>query len=449
MLSTLLSYTQLELSHLHLNDLVADHNKTEVSSYLHKLAEGDLHTAYWQLRRQDDSLITCELTGTLLPSGLVQLIVRDITEIQAKESELLYISMHDPVTNICNRTCFEQEMRRLNGKGHTPVSIIICDVDGLKLINDCLGHDKGDMLLSTAAKIIKGVFREEDVVARIGGDEFAILLPHTSRLIAKKACRRLNDAIQQYNNQNTGFPLSISSGFATSTGTSANMGELFREADNNMYREKLQQSKNVRRKIIYSVLKTLQSRESGEFHNLDRIQSLAMNLGKLLSLPIHRLSALKMLVHFHNIGRVGIPARILNKKPPLTPSEQGEIRRHSEIGYRIAQSIPDLIPIADSILKHHEWWNGQGYPLRIQGEAIPLECRILAVASAYDRMTGSRPEGNLSHEAALNAIKKLSGVQFDPYIVDIFCNNFSSRCLQGGSKRRTLRSLPTCGSGLI
>ena len=329
-------------------------------------------------------------------------------------------------------------MIRLIGKKHVPVSMIICDVDGLKLINDCMGHESGDSLLSTAAQIMKNVFRENDIVARIGGDEFAILLPYTSRLAAKKSCHRLQEAIEQYNKTNTGFPLSISIGSATSTGVAADMGEIFREADNNMYREKLRHSKNTRRKIIQSLLGTLHSLDSTELNHINRVQNLVRSIAKRLSLPAHRIAALKLLIQFHNIGKVGISSRILHKKTPLTPPELTEIQRHSEIGYRIAQSIPDLIPIAEWILKHHEWWNGKGYPLGIQGEAIPLECRILAVAEAYETMTSICHGECMSHKDALEAIKQLAGIQFDPYIVKIFCENFSRR-LRADSKPRTLR----------
>lgn len=130
---------------------------------------------------------------------------------------------------------------------------------------------------------------------------------------------------------------------------------------------------------------------------------------------------LRLFAQFHDIGKVGIPDQILFKNGPLTLEEMVIMKRHCEIGYRIAQASPDLLPIAEWILKHHEWWNGKGYPLGLKGEEIPLECRILAIADAYDAMTNDRPYRKaLTREEALSEIKKCSGTQFDPRLVDMF-----------------------------
>jgi HD-GYP domain-containing protein (c-di-GMP phosphodiesterase class II) len=123
---------------------------------------------------------------------------------------------------------------------------------------------------------------------------------------------------------------------------------------------------------------------------------------------------------------VGIPDRILFKPGSLNPEEFLEMQKHCEIGHRIALSSPDLAPIADWVLKHHEWWNGKGYPLRLAGEEIPLECRILSIADAYDAMLNDRPYRKaLTREMAMEELKRCAGTQFDPYLVDKSIEVFS------------------------
>ncbi len=138
-------------------------------------------------------------------------------------------------------------------------------------------------------------------------------------------------------------------------------------------------------------------------------------------LPEASLSKLSLLAEYHDIGMVGIDNQIVIKPEKLTPEEAAQIRRHCEIGYRIAQISPDLMPIADLILKHHEWWNGGGYPLGLHGDQIPVECRIMAIADAYDAMTSHRPYRKpLQHGEALKELQRCSESQFDPYFVELF-----------------------------
>ncbi len=345
----------------------------------------------------------------------------DITERKQFEERLQHMSFHDSLTGLYNRTFFEEEMRLLDEECYAPVGMIVCDVDGLKLVNDTLGHSTGDKLLWLTSSIIKKCFREEDKVCRIGGDEFAIILPKSELSSVEQACHRIRKAVEKYNLENEEFPLSLSVGFAVSGKTTEDIRYVFKEADNNMYQEKLHRSKSSRSSIVQALMKTLEARDFITEGHAERLQDIVISLGVVLGLSDRNLANLRLLAQFHDIGKVGIPDRILFKPGRLTDDEFQEMKRHSEIGHRIAQSAPDLQTIADYILQHHEWWNGGGYPLGLKAESIPLECRILAIADAYDAMTSDRPYRKaLSQKQAFEELTKNSGIQFDPRLVPIF-----------------------------
>ncbi|HWP97971.1 MAG TPA: PAS domain S-box protein [Syntrophomonadaceae bacterium] len=166
--------------------------------------------------------------------------IRDISEKKGTEDRLRYLSLHDSLTGIYNRTYFEEEMRRLEATRSTSVGLILCDVDGLKVINDTRGHGAGDSLLIGAARVLKDCFRQSDVVARVGGDEFAILTTNSEESTVEQSCSRIRLAVCQYNTLHSNIPLSISIGYAFRNDLKRHLSDIYREADNNMYRDKMQ-----------------------------------------------------------------------------------------------------------------------------------------------------------------------------------------------------------------
>ncbi|MGE5404128.1 MAG: diguanylate cyclase [Candidatus Saccharibacteria bacterium] len=182
-------------------------------------------------------------------------IARDITERKLMEEQLRFLSLHDPLTGLHNRAYFIEEMRRFDSGRYDPVGILVCDVDGLKLINDTMGHHAGDKLLASAANVIKECFRDSDVVARIGGDEFAVLLPNSPASVVEKACSRIKDKVADRNGFNPQVPLSISVGHAVKTGSDMYMNELFKEADNRMYQQKILNKKSFLRFMVNNIIK--------------------------------------------------------------------------------------------------------------------------------------------------------------------------------------------------
>ncbi|MDH7497385.1 MAG: HD-GYP domain-containing protein, partial [Syntrophomonadaceae bacterium] len=213
----------------------------------------------------------------------------------------------------------------------------------------------------------------------------------------------------------------ISLGYAVSTTRPYAPGDVFKEADNNMYREKLHRSQSARSAIVQTLMKTLEARDFMTEGHAERLHLIAQRLAQAAGLHERSVTDLCLLAKFHDIGKVGIPDRILCKPGSLTREERDEMRRHAEIGHRIALSAPDLVPIADWILKHHEWWDGNGYPLGLKGEEIPVECRILAIADAWDAMTSDRPYRKaMPRHLALEELRRCAGTQFDPELVEHF-----------------------------
>jgi len=352
----------------------------------------------------------------------------DITERKRMEEQLKYLSLYDPLTGLHNRAYFNEEMRRLEGERYLPLGVIVCDLDGLKLVNDTMGHDAGNDMLVSAAEILKNCFRKGDVVARIGGDEYVVLLPRIDLCSLEKACQRIRESIEKYNLANPKIPLSMSIGFAIGEKSTRKPAELFKEADINMYREKLSHTQSTRNIIVQALKKILETRDFAAEGHSERMQDLVVQLALACGLPEYKLNDLRLFVLFHDLGKVGIPDRILFKPCSLNNEELNEIKKHCEIGFQIANSVPDLVPIADWILKHHESFDGKGYPLGLSGENIPQECRILAIVDAYDAMTSDRPYRKaMTHEEAVAELKRCSGTQFDSRLVQKFVQVLDER----------------------
>jgi diguanylate cyclase (GGDEF)-like protein/PAS domain S-box-containing protein len=342
------------------------------------------------------------------------------------DRQIRNLSFHDQLTGLYNRRYFEHELERLNCSREHPIAVISADLDGLKLINDTIGHSEGDRYLQAGAEVLKSALRASDILARVGGDEFALLLPRTDKVAAEMLVNRIRRQLEQYNLKQKSLPLSISLGLAVSESADYPLEEIYRMADNNMYTDKLQQGKKARAEIVSSLLASLFERGNLAEGERDQVQELAIRLGQALKLSEDHLARLALFAQVYDLGKVGLPDSIIHSSMhsntgELTEAEREALHRHPESGYRIASSSPELADVAELILKHHENYDGSGYPLGLKEDAIPVECRILSIAVAYSAMTNPRPYAKtLSHEEALAELKSCAGGQFDPDVVEIF-----------------------------
>ncbi|MDD2497169.1 MAG: diguanylate cyclase [Desulfitobacteriaceae bacterium] len=381
-----------------------------------------------------DYLVTAIKTKEKKCAGyLVQ--IQDITARTLAERHLQYLSLHDSLTGCYNRGYFEQEMKRVEGGRLPSPGIILFDIDELKLINDTMGHLTGDNIIVTASHILKNCFRVGDVVARIGGDEFGVIIPNGDQATFEGVCQRINKMVAEHNEANPHLPLAISMGYAIMDISEKSMDQLFKEADDNLYRQKLSRRTSVHNAFFRGLTRSLEARDFfAQGHNT-RLKYLVRELAKTVSLPLPQINNICLLAQFHDIGKVAVLENILMKPSYLNCTEMQEVHRHCEIGHRIALASPELFPIAELILKHHEWWNGGGYPLGLKEEEIPLECRIFSIAEAYDVMTNDRPYRKaLCHDDAVKELLDGAGVQFDPELVTKFIRIIKEGCTKEESK---------------
>jgi diguanylate cyclase (GGDEF)-like protein/PAS domain S-box-containing protein len=380
-----------------------------------------LRSASGAVRSIDDSAAPI-LDGARNVLGAI-LVFRDVTDSKKKESEITFLSYHDVLTGLYNRAFFEEETHRLDTVRQLPISVIMGDVNGLKLTNDVFGHAEGDNLLVRIADILRECCRDEDIIARVGGDEFCILLPMTSYAAASDICRRIYTRCDkvEYGLPSGSAKLSISLGFATKTEQSESIHGITKAAEDSMYRRKLLESRSQHSFLISSIRTTLFEKSFETEQHAQRLIANSKAIAAALNLPEDQLNDIELFALLHDIGKIAIDSRILTKPEPLDETEWAEMKRHPEIGFRIAQSSPDLAHIAEYILCHHERWDGSGYPQGLKGTAIPLLARILLVVDAYDAMTQDRVYRKaLTKEEACAELMKNAGTQFDPNIVWVF-----------------------------
>ena len=353
-------------------------------------------------------------------------LIIDISDRKRKEEEILFLNYHDFLTGLFNRHFLELAKEQLDCMEQLPISIIIGDINGLKLVNDAFGHEEGDTLILETSKIITDCCRDTDIIARTGGDEFTILLPKTDGETAKDIMEGIRQRCEIYNNHlpSDSYSLNISLGFATKETEAQSLNGIVKIAEDFMYKRKLLEHKSSHSVIISSIKATMQERSHETQEHAERLTYLSKELGKSMNLTQQELDELELLATLHDIGKVGIADRILNKPDKLTAEEWIEMKKHSEIGYRIAMSSPDIAPIAEFILSLHERWDGAGYPQGMSGAEIPLLSRIVSVVDAYDAMTEDRPYRKAMAEAeARGELHRNAGIQFDRKIVEKFLNN--------------------------
>lgn len=355
-------------------------------------------------------------------------LIIDINDRKRKEEEVRYLNERDYLTGLYNRRFFEKSRRIMSASGNLPLSIIVGDINGLKFINDALGHAEGDILIMETSKLIKNSIRPHDVLSRTGGDEFMLLMPGTGRSEAASIMVDIRRSVEAHNADlsDSSFYISISLGFATREHPSEDFDRVMREAEDMMYRGKLAEHRQAYRLLVDSIMKKVYAKSHESPEHARRVAALSSSIAKAIGLSETEVADLVLISALHDIGNVSVSGNILSKQAPLSEDEWAEVRRHPMVGYRIAKASEELSGIADYILSHHERWDGTGYPNGKRAEEIPLLSRIIAVADSFDAMTHDRPYRKAMAEAdALQEIARCSGTQFDPEVVSALVRAFA------------------------
>lgn len=347
------------------------------------------------------------------------LVFRDSSERKERQKRIEYLSYHDQLTELYNRRFFEEELRRLDVERNYPLSIVYADVNGLKVVNDAFGHESGDQLLILVAGAMKSACRADDIIARIGGDEFLILLPKTDASQAVRIIERIKEGIGivRFN----GMSASVSFGVETKTESSQSTSEVMNSAERNMYQAKIQDAGGYRSGVIHEVFDALMQKTPFEREHSERVSLACEMLAKALGLSASDVSDLRIAGKLHDIGKISLDAELLSKAASLNDTEWMLMRKHPETGYRLLGTCREYYSIADIVLAHHERIDGTGYPRKLKGEEINLKSRVLAVAEAFDSMVHAQPyRAVLSISEAIAELQKNAGTQFDAAIVEVF-----------------------------
>ncbi|WP_422477790.1 sensor domain-containing diguanylate cyclase/phosphohydrolase [Pleomorphochaeta sp. DL1XJH-081] len=383
----------------------------------------------WKLQmrqvKRDGSVIWAEasINFRLKRSQKVEAIgvSRDVTTRKRNEERILHLSYRDQLTGLYNRRYYEERQTILcSDERYMPLSVVVCDVNGLKLTNDVFGHQMGDQLLVTCANSLLAVNKQKDIIARIGGDEFVVLMAKTSQ---EEALERIEGMRQEIADKQVGKTrLSVSFGCATAYKTSDSFEAIFKQAEDIMYRQKLLESSSYKHDVIKVLIHSLYDKGRYEKDHSEHVGALCIQLGREMGFPPAEVDDLRLAGMLHDIGKIGISQELLNQKRQLSDQEWSQMRRHPEMGFQILRSVQNFGHIADWILAHHEQPDGKGYPRGLTDTSIPLQAKIIAVANAFDSMTS--PSGYrqqpLSIDEALRELDRCSGTQFDPSVVKAF-----------------------------
>lgn len=350
----------------------------------------------------------------------------------------------DELTGLFSRRHFEErlkeEIARHSRYGNV-FSLLMIDLDSFKTYNDIYGHPSGDRLLSQIGEIVMRSVRGSDQAFRYGGDEFTVILPRTTTGEAYVVAERIRENIAAEMKAKE-VAVTCSIGLASYPSDGVMGGELVTVVDTALYYAKqtggdrTYLSSKILSELpnetgtyargsglsaVYALASAVDAKDHYTYGHSRKVNTYAVALAEAVGLSPDEVSRISTAALLHDIGKIGISDRILNKKGKLTDEEWEAIKSHPRLGANIVGNVPGLVPCVSGILYNHERWDGTGYPEGLEGETIPLDARIMAIADAFAAMTSVRPYRDaFCEDKVIEQLKQNAGKQFDPRLVEVF-----------------------------
>ncbi len=366
--------------------------------------------------------------------------------------EKLEAAIRDPLTGLYNRRFFYEAFAKevaVHERYGVDAALVLFDIDDFKSINDSFGHAAGDEVLQEVARIVGQLVRPSDTFARVGGEEFAVLMPQTGQLDALLVAERVRTGVARHPILE-GRPVTLSGGVAAMPQDGTTREEVERRADQALYWAK-RNGKNMCAVASDALAADSESGSDGMLSHLhavvtmldadgthlltrdhsENVASHAVAVSQLLGLDGDRIVKVRRAAFLHDIGDVAVPDAILAKPGPLTDDELEVVRLHPCVGANML-SHAGLADESTWVRAHHERVDGGGYPDGLAGDAIPLEARIVGVADSFEAMTSDRPyRRGLPVAEAIAELRRCAGTQFDPVVVDALATLVESDHMSG------------------
>ena len=414
-------YSKTELKKLTLYDITPKYHHKNIDDVLNCLKQKSNCGTEIQYIKKDNKIRYWNLEFIKISDIEIISYNKDVNDKMVMLEKLQYNSYHDHITGLYNRRYATKILYDFEkNPSYYPISIIVGDINGLKVVNDAFGRFAGDTLIKRTAKIAQDICAKDDFVAKWGGDEFIIISTNSNLDKVQDIISKIKKESEKVNNN---IKLSISMGFKIKYNNDENIDEVLKSAENMMFQNKIYEGASFRSQTINIILNTLHEKNKREEQHSIRVSKICVEIGKAMNLSQNDINKLKVIGLLHDIGKIGINETILNKVGKLTDEEFEEIKKHSQIGYRILSSSNQTSEFAQDVLDHHERYDGNGYPKGAPGHKLSTMTKTLTIADSYDAMTSNRPYKNAMTKAeAIEELKRHSSKQFDPYIVDVFIN---------------------------